>query len=124
MGQDVCIDLLGFQHMLYTLLLHVAPPLAGSAGAHDEVHARVGLDDIGDLADGEPVRGLLERLLHLPAPEPAEVAALRVRRAVRVLGRERAERVRAPADLRLVSAQDPDGLVLRARDHRLGACAA
>jgi hypothetical protein len=66
------------------------------------------------LADGERVRRVLERLLHLPGPEPAEVAGLGVGRAVRVLLRERAERVRAPADLDFVLASRD--LLLRAGD--------
>jgi hypothetical protein len=87
-----------------------------SARAHDQVHTAVRLDDVADLAYVEAVRRALERLLHLPGPEPAEVAGLFVRRAVRVLLRKRAECVRAPVDLRLVTAQDFDRLLLAARD--------
>jgi hypothetical protein len=87
-----------------------------SSRTHDEVHTAVRLDDVADLAYVEAVCRALERLLHLSGPEPAEVAGLLVRRAVRVLLRKRAERVRAPVDLRLVTAQDLDRLLLAARD--------
>jgi hypothetical protein len=86
-----------------------------SARAHDQVHAAVRLDDVADLAYVESVCRALERLLHLSGPEPAEVAGLLVRRAVRVLLRKRAERVCAPVDLRLVTTQDLDRLLLAAR---------
>ena len=53
--------------------------------------SRVGLDNVGHLPDLELERCVLERLLHLPAREEAEVTLGRVRRAVR-LGRRCGQR--------------------------------
>lgn len=63
------------QHRLF----HLSRP-------QDEVHPAVGLDDLAHLSNLEPERGVLERLLHLPAREEAEVALGRVRGAVRFSG--------------------------------------
>jgi hypothetical protein len=67
---------------MYTRLRAHTHQFIASARAHNQVHAAVRLHDAADLADAERVRGVLERLLHLPRPKPAEVARLRVRRAV------------------------------------------
>lgn len=66
-------------------LLHLGCP-------EDQVHARVGLDNVGHFADLELERRVLKRLLHLPSRKEAEVALGRVRRAVRLGRRWREER--------------------------------
>lgn len=53
-----------------------------SGRAEDEVDAAVGADNVGQLADLEPERRVLERLLHLTSGEEAQVSRCRVRRAV------------------------------------------
>ena len=52
------------------------------------MNAAVRLDDAAHLIDAQPKRRVLERLLHLAATKDAEVAAVRVRVAVRVLAGE------------------------------------
>ena len=47
-----------------------------SARAQNQVNAAFSLDDIAHLSRLKRECGVLERLLHLAGPEPAEVAAL------------------------------------------------
>ncbi len=62
-----------------------------SAGAQDEVHAALRIDNVTDLAHLQRKRRIFKRLLHLPRSEPAQVAILLVGGAVRVLAREPAK---------------------------------
>lgn len=93
---------------------YLLPPRSSSA--QDEMHAAVGRYDVADLAHREGVRSLFERPLHLAWAEPPEVAAVLVRRAVRVLLSERRELLWVPVNLRIVLVQQRDGLFLRARN--------
>jgi len=83
------------------------------------VHPALRLNDTTDLSNAQPKCGIFKRLLHLPRPEPAQIAIVVVRGAIRVLVRERAKLVCAPPDLRLVSPQDRDRFLFGARDIRL-----
>lgn len=87
-----------------------------SAGAKDEMHTAIGVDDIGYLAYVERVRRLLKRLLHHSTLEPAKVTAVAMWGVVGVGRRELCELVRVAVDLRLVLAQQLDRLFFRARD--------
>jgi phosphate-selective porin len=77
---------------MYTCLRTRTRWFTASARAHDEVDAAVRLHNAADPVDADCVRGVLARLLHLPRREPAEVAHLGVRGAVRVPLRERTTR--------------------------------
>jgi len=83
------------------------------------MHPALRLNDPTNLPNTQPKRRLFKRLLHLPGPEPAQIAIVLVREAIRMLARERAKRFRARPDLRLVSSQDRDRFLLGARNVRL-----
>jgi hypothetical protein len=53
-----------------------------SASPQDQVHTTVGIDHIADMSRLRPKRRILKRLLHLPMPEPPQITAIRVGRAV------------------------------------------
>ncbi len=83
------------------------------------MHPALRLYDPADLPNAQRKRRILKRLLHLPRPKPAQIAVVLVRRAIRVLARERPKLVRARPDLCLVSPQDRDRFPLGPRDFRL-----
>ena len=83
------------------------------------MHPALRLNDPTDLPNPQPKRRLLKRLLHLPRPEPAQIPTVLMRRAIRMLARESAERLRARPDLGLVSSQYRDRFLLGARNFRL-----
>lgn len=84
------------------------------------MYATVRTHDIADLPNLKRKRRVLERLLHLVAAEPAEVAALGVGAAVGVLVSEGREDflvvVAGVVDLLLVAAEDGDGFLFGAGD--------
>jgi hypothetical protein len=51
----------------------------------DDVHSRIRVDNSTDFADLESKGGVFKRLLHVSAPEKAQIASLSTRAAVRTL---------------------------------------
>lgn len=101
--------------------------------AQDDVHAAVRADDIAHLPDLERIRSFLERFLHLALhnqvstqllphqrhtypPKQTQVSTVLRGRAVGMDSREFGELLRRAVDLRLISLQDLDGLLLRTRN--------
>ena len=99
--------------------------VSGESGRpENEVHPRVCLYDVAHLSHLESKRRVLEGLLHLSAPERSQVAAVRVRRAVRLGGCDLCELCGEVGggqgeEVGLVLLELGDGFVLCARDHGL-----
>ena len=72
-----------YKHFIIFLIL-----VRFSCRAKNEVDTAVGTNNATHFADLEGVCGVLKRLLHLSRTEVAQVAAIAVRRAVRVLLRK------------------------------------
>ena len=80
------------------------------------MNATVRGDDFAHFPYLKRIRCILEWSLHLAFAKPAQIAALLVRRAIRVRFSERCKGVRVVLYLRRVTAQDVDGFRLRACD--------
>ena len=85
------------------------------------MHPTLRIDDPAHLARLERECRVLERLLHLPAREPAEVATFSMRAAIRVFLCKRREFRRIPCNFGLILLEERYGFVFGARDVRLGA---
>jgi hypothetical protein len=77
------------------------------------MHSAIRANNVADLAHLQPVRRLLEGLLHLAVAEPPQIPAFLVRGTVRVLLRQLGELVSRRPNLRLITSQDLDRLLLR-----------
>ena len=96
-----------YKHFIIFLIL-----VRFSCRAKNEVDTAIGTDDATHFANLEGVCGIFKRPLHLPWTKVAQVAAIAVRRAVRVLLRKLRELGRVATDLCLVSLEDLNSFFL------------
>jgi hypothetical protein len=83
-------------------------------GAQDDVHARIGIDDLRELAHFQRVGAVFERFLHGATSKFPEISSLRRRPAVGMDLREFVEFRLSGGDGLAVLGEDVDRLLLRA----------